>query len=217
MKIAAIKSLMALLCAFLLLSCAEKRKDFVLQGELINSRSAERAYLYRFLREYGRVELLDSADVHKSRFVIKGDCDNPAEAYIRFDKEGEIYGFILSADDLYMEIGQNSYAVTGTADNVSLSQLMMKHHQGVNARKAILKEYSKLVADSTLTAAMEDSLLNQYRSYPVDLRQSVASVIRKSMDNNNVLLADLVFRTMYFALSQPQCDSIASALDLVSR
>ncbi len=211
MKMAAIKSLMVLLCAFLLLSCAEKRKDFVLQGELINSRSAERAYLYRFLREYGRVELLDSADIHKSRFVIKGDCDDSAEAYIRFDKENEIYGFILSADDLYMEIGQNSYAVTGTADNVSLSQLMMKHHQGVNARKCILKEYSELIADSALTAVVEDSLLSQYRNYPLDLRNSVMSVIREN-SANNILLADLVFRTMYFSLSKAQADSVVSAL-----
>ncbi len=110
-----------------------------------------------------------------------------------------------------MEIGQNSYAVTGTADNVSLSQLMMKHHQGVNARKKILKEYSELIADSALTAVVEDSLLSQYRNYPLDLRNSVMSVIREN-SANNILLADLVFRTMYFSLSKAQADSVVSAL-----
>lgn len=188
-----------------------KQNQFVLDGELVNGKVAKTVYLYKYLSEYNKIELLDSAVIKSGSFHMSGSCEEPSEAFVRLDKEHDVYGFVLENATLRMKIGQNSYAVTGTDDNDRLSMLVMLQHRAVNNRKHIQDAYSKLVADSSLTKSAEDSLLDLYRSQSACLRDSVYKAINERIDARPEF-ARVAFRTLSFTLSPLQADSLSVRL-----
>ncbi|MBO8475704.1 MAG: DUF4369 domain-containing protein [Bacteroidetes bacterium] len=205
----AIKLCIFLVVAFSLASCGEDSAGiYRINGSLVNGREASNAYLYVFYPEYQKVRLEDSTTVVDGAFMFEGRCDLPAEAYVGLDGEmRDVCSFILTGAVIDMKIGNNSYIVTGTADNDKLSALLTKQHTAVNERMRLQKEYQRLQADSVLTKAAEDSLLNSYRNQSVGLRESVLAVLNDK--KSSPLLSRMVFRMFSSFFPKSEADSLA--------
>lgn len=184
---------------------------FLIEGSLINGRNAGKAKLYKFMPEYDELILIDSANVENGNFQFVGHVDNTAEAYVSLDSCNDAFCFILSNDLLDMKIGCNGYIVKGTPDNELLSSLIMRRQISVNERARIQNEYVKLQKDSTLTKAIEDSLLNLYRMQSVGLSKTVFTAIESNYKKSPEF-ADIAFRMFSSAMSENMSDSIVNIL-----
>lgn len=219
MTLSVIKYGFAALCAIMLCaSCGrtDRADSFELSGKLINGMTAKTAYLYEYLPEYGKINMIDSVAVCSGSFRFSGSRDIPVEAFVRLDSCDNAYYFMLSNARLNMRIGKNGYAVDGTADNYVVSSLVMRQRQAVNSRIEIQRSYGRQIADSTLTKQSEDSLLRLYRQIPDDFRKSLYQAI----DTNAVVnkpLADLLFRMFSVELPVVEADSLAKKLQIGMR
>lgn len=65
--------------AFLaMVSCNKPDKNaFAIDGELVNGRVANKAYLYSFLEEYDKLKFVDSTNVISGEFHFNGVCGAP--------------------------------------------------------------------------------------------------------------------------------------------
>lgn len=173
--------------AFLaMVSCNKPDKNaFAIDGELVNGRTASKAYLYSFYEEYDKIKMLDSVNVSAGRFHFSGICETPREAFIKFD-DGFSFSFILSPDTLHAQVGQNGYCVTGTPENERLSKLVMKQMNTINEKAALQAQYNNLRSDSVLTKTLEDSIIGRYRGVSAEFRKDVEAAMA---DTANPLLA----------------------------
>lgn len=169
-----------------MVSCEKQDQNvFGIEGELVNGRTASKAYLYSFYEEYDKIKMLDSVNVSAGRFHFSGICETPREAFIKFD-DGFSFSFILSPDTLHAQVGQNGYCVTGSPQNERLSKLVMKQMNTINEKVALQAEYGRLVADSVLTKTLEDSIIGRYRGVSAAFRKEIKVVMA---DTANPLLA----------------------------
>lgn len=201
---------------FIMSSCVGKDSSMYgrIDGVLVNGRDAKVAKLYGYMPEYGKTVLLDSADVAGGRFYLsRRSGKEVGEAFVTLDDGEDAYCFLLSDSLLTMEIGQNGYVVKGTAGNEALSTLIMKRQISVNERRRIQGVYADMQADSTLTKAAEDSLLDLYRRQSAGVRTEVLRVIDSNIDANRQL-SELAYRLFSYMLTQQQSDSIAGLLNL---
>lgn len=169
-----------------MVSCEKQDQNvFGIEGELVNGRTASKAYLYSFYEEYDKIKMLDSVNVSAGRFHFSGICETPREAFIKFD-DGHSLSFILSSDALSVKVGKNGFFVTGTPENERLSKLVKLQMNTVNEKAALQAEYDRLAADSVLTKTLEDSIIGRYRGVSAEFRKEIEVVMA---DTANPLLA----------------------------
>ena len=169
-----------------MVSCNKPDKNaFAIDGELVNGRVANKAYLYSFLEEYDKLKFVDSTNVISGEFHFNGVCGAPREAFIKFD-DGFSFSFILSPDTLRAQVGKNGYCVTGSPQNERLSKLVMKQMNTINEKAALQAQYNKLRSDSVLTKTLEDSIIGRYRGVSAEFRKDVEAAMA---DTANPLLA----------------------------
>lgn len=212
-KLQSSKWWLAFVMAVLLSGCSgrEQSTAFCLSGKLENGKTAHSVSLYKFVPEYGCLQFVDSTSIAGGSFLLHGNCDGPAEAFVRFDADSVPVYFILSNARISMKIGQNGYVVTGTDANDRYSRLVMMHRTAVNDRVRIQQEYKQLIKDSLLTKEKEDSLLLEYRDLSLQLQRQVARTIDVGLESCRPL-ACLTYRTFSYMLAPEQADSLVLRL-----
>ena len=205
-------SLISIAATLLLAACSSEtaQPEFTFDGT-VEGHDGQKAYLYVLLPEYQELMAIDSAKIKSGAFHFEGTVDKPMEAIVKMQGDSVICPFVLTNNQLAMQIESGTYSVQGSQSNNRLSAMLAERTRFDERRDDLQKEYKRHIADTTLTRILDDSLALAYQQAGVDYRKRLLTHFTRNAEHYPVMCRTAL-RIFSKDLYQSQADSVLSLL-----
>lgn len=110
---------------------------------------------------YHRLHVLDTVVVRDGGFVSTGFIDGDHAAFLKWNNIDEPFYLVLGEGEQHLDIGLVSWRTRGNRQQAAYAAFLTAYRQMSARRQALREEYCRRLADSTLTADLETSLVER--------------------------------------------------------